>query len=723
MLKEQKSIMITSYYRHIRDLIIQLSVTDLQTTNAERTEKLIEKLEVLHNKLLLTDLMADRSLLAITGLQGVGKTTIIKKLYDLPDEILPENSSRGERLPVFITEKDITSVKTFVYRAVPNGSQQLFVQREEIDVETFKAISMEPTPKRDLWLECYVPQRYFKSDDKSIVLLPGFEKDESDISQLLLEHILYLSTSSVLVLRKDTFARETTQQMMRKVKQIYKSVKPVMAISFGNINPDQNAGFKQQMIEEFDIQKGEESRVVITGIGPDFTEDWETDFINAINDYCYTSRTSDDMETRLLFSLMRQVDELLVEAQQLVGAKFKQYKLEQHLAINERQDVIFQFEMIYNKYLEDLEKQIAGSLAERQDAARQMLRGYLEDNSSTFKELKIKFFGQKPKEFYALENKLQQIWENPNMPTLVLDVNEEKPSTYLPPNLEILKVVSEYVSEKGQKIIEAFEEPAIKQANEGEKLSKLQIALQKKSVQKNVQTTALANPLEKINQYFDKNNQKPVSLVKSDYETLTVMGTLLVRESFIAQDPTQLGKGTIDVSLLEKATGNLDLAQNMERLSNIAPKVLKSVPIILGFDGLVDGELDLANNAANALNAVGISITAPQLLAVLGGSFAVAFAAKAIQDSIRKANERQLQLAQVGEKIFAELPQIQAKAFVSSLRRVYERMAEQLLHRHLELKGTFDEIGQLEQIQYTMRMMTKISNEIKKEKYERSLFL
>lgn len=160
MLVRDKNYIIESYHETIKGLFIQLHTTTFNNVGEAKKGDLLNRLTELYNKLALTDLMAERSLLAITGLQGTGKTTLMKNLYDLPESILPSNSSRGERLPVFFTEKDIQSIETYVYRFSNEENMKVKIERVKIDEETFNRISMNPIPKTDLWLECIVPNRY-----------------------------------------------------------------------------------------------------------------------------------------------------------------------------------------------------------------------------------------------------------------------------------------------------------------------------------------------------------------------------------------------------------------------------------------------------------------------------------------------------------------------------------------------------------------------------------
>lgn len=722
MLTQHHKTIIENYYNHIRELTIQVDTLTFETSNKEEKNKVLNQLKVLHNKLCMTNLMADRSLLAITGLQGTGKTTIIKRLYGLPEDILPENSGRGERLPVFITEKKVKEIETYVYQSILNGEERLEVKAVKVSPQQFNEISKNPTPNVHLWLECIVPEQYLKDETKSIVLLPGFEKDDKDMSQNLLEHILYLSNSSVMVLRKDTFARQSTQEMMEKVKTIYKNLKPVIAISFGDVNAKQNPEFKQKMIEEFELQDHEYNRVVITGEKPQFTEDWQANLMKAIDLYCYADSNSDDLMDQLIRSLSSQVDDLLFEVRKMMKSEMEKRE-SARAKLDSYNTILINFENESLKFLRELEEDIIVTLQKRTEPALNAFREHLKENTTWGKELKNNYFGQKPQELYNLEKKIQEIWENPNSKQMVSkSVDNKKAPVLLPPNLEILNVVTNYVNTIGKEIIKSIEESdpiSLIPPKEDKKAEFLGRVKGNRGNKKNV----LTDPIARIDAYFEVKDELPIMLNKKDCKTLAVIGTMLIRESYLAEVKSETGDIKLDPSFIKQGSGNVNPLENIEKLSMAAPKILKAIPVILGVDGLIDGEIDLLTHASAALSTIGIQLSAMQLVSIFGAGFAAAYATKAIQESMRKANERQLQLSHAGERIFNELPLIQAKAFTNALKRTFDRMADQLVDKHLEHSGHHDNVGELEYMNYTLRKIDLISKELKRAQYEQSIFI
>jgi hypothetical protein len=188
---ENLTLMLDDLYRHVREITGGMLSTDLEVFKTERGGALKKDFVKLLNGIALTRLTSDRQMLAVTGLQGAGKTTIIKRLYEMDERFLPENLSRGEQLPVLISEWGREETCGFVCCSVQDEEKRIHIETTQITAEEFKKKSMDPKAD-DIWLELKVPYRYLKDENKSIALLPGFEKDDEGRSQDLLQHVLHL---------------------------------------------------------------------------------------------------------------------------------------------------------------------------------------------------------------------------------------------------------------------------------------------------------------------------------------------------------------------------------------------------------------------------------------------------------------------------------------------------------------------------------------------------
>ena len=76
----------------------------LNSTEILEDSGIRKKLQLIYRKLTISEILFEKYIISISGLQGVGKTTLVKQIYSIPDDLLPENIGRGEQLPVLITD-------------------------------------------------------------------------------------------------------------------------------------------------------------------------------------------------------------------------------------------------------------------------------------------------------------------------------------------------------------------------------------------------------------------------------------------------------------------------------------------------------------------------------------------------------------------------------------------------------------------------------------------
>lgn len=220
MFESKVAIEIENLYSKVRSFVMEFKAFDPQVTDSPEGKSLISSMRKLHNKLAFTTLTNDRLLLSITGMQGSGKSTLLARLYNLDPDYLPENKGRGEQIPVLISERENITTPICYVRRLVESNETFKMVNQEISKETFYKTCLNPG-RNDIWVELLMPYTYLNDDRKSIVLLPGFEKDENQVSQEMLNHILALSTSSILVLRKDTYARQSNEEQFKAIHTLF----------------------------------------------------------------------------------------------------------------------------------------------------------------------------------------------------------------------------------------------------------------------------------------------------------------------------------------------------------------------------------------------------------------------------------------------------------------------------------------------------------------------
>ena len=83
-----KSVMISDdyseYLRNLKKLIVKVDLLNVNSSIKEDKKRIVNNLKDLYNKMYLFQLYKDKMLIAVTGFQGAGKTTLVREYFNLP---------------------------------------------------------------------------------------------------------------------------------------------------------------------------------------------------------------------------------------------------------------------------------------------------------------------------------------------------------------------------------------------------------------------------------------------------------------------------------------------------------------------------------------------------------------------------------------------------------------------------------------------------------------
>lgn len=114
-------------------------------------------------KIKIASLMYERTLICVSGMQGAGKTTLMKHFYGLDDDCLNISLERGEEIPVFITEKEGMPAdkkpELYAIRIMKDAHGEYHQQELEMSPEEFRDASKGKNAAT-LYLELRVPYKH-----------------------------------------------------------------------------------------------------------------------------------------------------------------------------------------------------------------------------------------------------------------------------------------------------------------------------------------------------------------------------------------------------------------------------------------------------------------------------------------------------------------------------------------------------------------------------------
>lgn len=289
-MKENNITMISNMETIKQNCIKLLTYTDSLRASEETKEvyKLAENNFDIMRKLLIGSMMYEKTLICVSGLQGAGKTTLMKNFYGLDDSYFNPTKGRGETIPVLITETDKVQ-KPIVYAiTIEKDDNGVFAQakKEIAPGENFDKAS-KGNDRSIMYLEMEVPYKRTYNSNISFMLLPGFERDNRYLNDLL-EFSVNSSDAAVFVFSESNFAGWENAKWVEKIREKLKE-NVVFAISGADGSADQNKQVKETSLDVLQIPKDQSDRVVCTADWSEKNENesWIKELEDALQKYAY----------------------------------------------------------------------------------------------------------------------------------------------------------------------------------------------------------------------------------------------------------------------------------------------------------------------------------------------------------------------------------------------------------------------------------------------------
>ncbi|PTL02869.1 hypothetical protein BUZ41_07675, partial [Staphylococcus haemolyticus] len=349
----------TRYLDNLKEFIIKFDMLKVEKSSREEKEKHIKILKESYNKMFLYQLYKDKNLIAITGLQGAGKTSLTRDYFDIPKDILPENNSRGEKLPVFITVSDVKEIEAFKYIKVIENDK-VSIRQEKIDSENLKEMSMNPDENKDLWLQLVLPieENKFNDPNTYIVLLPGFERENNDFSQKLLEFIINISKSSIVVIDKNETARKSSTLNLKRIENKFSNLKPIITLTHGDENPEENEEIRKDIIKRLNVT--DDKRVIVTGPKGMFSDEWQKDLTSLLTEYSGAQENENEKRQSSMQDLLIEIYSSLEAINYLLEDEARILDIKDYTHELSNSGNIFKNE--YEQYLKELEKELLNKM-------------------------------------------------------------------------------------------------------------------------------------------------------------------------------------------------------------------------------------------------------------------------------------------------------------------------------------------------------------------------
>lgn len=229
---------------------------------------LAERLRNVTRQVVAARILGDEQLVAISGRQGVGKSSMVTRLLGLPEDLLTSDVGRGERLAVLIRPANQREHSALVHH-LAEVDAGVAVLSTAIDLDDVGPRTSDPGDL-DLFVEIRVPAEAVGIRGAAFLLLPGIEDERSEWSDLVR---VALSTASacVFVVHPSGLTEEASRRTMDKVvKEQFGNKRSVVALTHGDVR----ASDFSAALEVLKEQLGTSATIVTTSANEGYQEGW-----------------------------------------------------------------------------------------------------------------------------------------------------------------------------------------------------------------------------------------------------------------------------------------------------------------------------------------------------------------------------------------------------------------------------------------------------------------
>ena len=288
-------------------------------TALEQAYEYAKTLENSIRKLKIASLMENKTLICVAGMQGAGKTTLMKNFYGLKGDALSIELGRGERIPVLITETDVTAPVMNAIRVQKNEAGEYVAVECRMEAKEF-AHASKGEDNSILYLEMFVPYRHTNNSAVSFMLLPGFEKN-NDYWRELINFAVNSSDAAVFAFDESRFSQGDNFEQLKKLTERFGN-NIIYAITQSDASKDDNEEVRQSCIKALEIPQANADRVVCTGQYDDEkkNEAWIEKLKNAIERYASTADQSARDNTRYLYDEVEHIKNVLYSIKKVLNS-------------------------------------------------------------------------------------------------------------------------------------------------------------------------------------------------------------------------------------------------------------------------------------------------------------------------------------------------------------------------------------------------------------------
>lgn len=388
---------LAALYRNTRELLIY---TDRLGIKREH-EKLLENIR----KLALANELASHRVIAVAGLQGAGKTTLISTLYNIEGAV---TLGRGEVFPVFITERKDCKKTTYYEISIVKNVSSYSQEKKIINPDDFVIKAKGDSEcSSTLYFEIEVPYQHTKNENISFMLLPGFENEKSSW-QNLVDFSLNCSDSVLFVMTESLFADISNEKLLTKIRDNFKNAIYVFSHS-ASYSEEKKSDLATECIAKQGLKSKNQIIFSDSYSEAEKNKEWITQLEEALDEYTNSANCG--------FKSRKYIEDIVSDCRTIViniGEKLDD--LEEHQAITDlvENDWLRVFDSKKEKVRKQLKREIEKAFSETAAISCKQFEENWKANErhETLMALKRKFLNTNPKDLIELRAKIEQAFNS-----------------------------------------------------------------------------------------------------------------------------------------------------------------------------------------------------------------------------------------------------------------------------------------------------------------------
>lgn len=591
-------------------------------------------------KLFIASMMHNKRLICISGLQGAGKTTLMKNFYGIDDDFMNISLGRGERVPVLITECNVSEphINAISINKDENGTYkktEIILRKDEI-VRATKG--EDPTI---MYIELSVPYKHTHNDGVSFMLLPGFEKNNAYWNDLI-EFSVKSSDAAVFVFNETSFSNALNNDYLNRIEKKFDD-NVVYAITGSDGSLDDNEQVKKTCVDVLKVK--ESDRVVCVGqySDPEKNSAWISSFKSAIDKYAMFETQVSQKTSNYIYEELLKINDTLGLILNVLndGDSYEATDYHNH-------SLLKAFDSAIAAKRKDLSRQISEEFEKAKGCSAKNIANQL-DSKSWYKTLKKTFFGANVKEQYI---ETQEI----------IKASLKEGDVCLP---------DKYLGEAISHSIRSIETPSSKSPNALQLLVDIDEKDGKSLLVDSETTKSVISDVCSLIQVPDKNaehytiqNPNPKRVLKAVAEVSTYYYGLTSYE--------HLAEKTTSLAYYEPAIPNLKGSDVLEGAES-SKKFALGVAGIMGVDMVTDGSLNLISQIATSCS-IALPYAAAAAVMIVGAG-----AATAVMKDINRMRRTDFESAKmVVTEIYDNIQQEALERFDNFTKQVRDRIEENL---------------------------------------------